>query len=39
LIVRPTPRFAAGDKLAVHLARVEQRGWLARWPHLRTVSC
>ena len=38
MVVRPTPRFAVGDKLAAHLARVEQKGWLTHWPHLRALS-
>jgi uncharacterized protein len=35
LVLRPTPRFAAGDKRAVYLGRMQSKGWLAIWPRLR----
>lgn len=38
LVIRPTPRFATDDRLALHRARVAEKGWLARWPKLRVLS-
>jgi hypothetical protein len=35
LVLRPTPRFAAGDKRAVYLTRIQSKRWLAIWPRLR----
>jgi uncharacterized protein len=35
LVLRPTPRFAAGDKRAVYLDRIQSKRWLAIWPRLR----
>lgn len=34
-VLRPTPRFAAGDKRAMYLERIRSKGWLAIWPRLR----
>jgi hypothetical protein len=36
LIVRPTPAFA--DKLDLYRARVERKGWRARWPELAILD-
>jgi uncharacterized protein len=35
LVLRPTPRFAAGDKRAVYLDSIQSKRWLAIWPRLR----
>ena len=35
LVLRPTPRFAAGHKRAVYLDRIQSKGWLEIWPRLR----
>lgn len=38
-VVRPTPRFAADPaKRAILARRVEEKGWLRRWPRLRLLD-
>ena len=36
LVVRPTPKFT-GERLPVVQARLREKRWLERWPHLRVA--
>jgi hypothetical protein len=37
LVVRPTPRFAH-NKLPIYEDRIKTKGWMAKWPLLRTET-